>query len=37
MLDVMFERDLAQYISLHAVDAVKRLVESARQPRSPER
>ncbi len=33
-LDVIFERDLAQYISLGDVDAVGRLVESARGPRA---
>jgi hypothetical protein len=37
LLDVMFERDLAQYIGLGDVDAVGRLVESARGARADSR
>jgi len=37
LLDVMFERDLAQYLSLGDVDAVGRLVESARGARADSR
>jgi hypothetical protein len=31
-LDVVFERDLAQYITARDVESVNRLLETARQP-----